>query len=132
MAGGKPKICYNFFGLQNYSIEGKDAIPAGQHQVRMEFEYDGGGVAKGGNVTLYVDGKPCGKGRVEQTEPQLFSADETCDIGDEYGSAVTADYGSRKFNGAVNWVEIDLGADAKDADHVISPEERLHIAMALQ
>ena len=129
---GKLKYCYNFFGLQSYVIEGKDAIPAGQHQLRMEFAYDGGGVAKGGNVTLYLDGKECGQGRVERTEPQLFSADETCDIGNEFGSAVTKDYSSRKFNGTVNWVEIDLGADAKDADHFISPEERLHVAMALQ
>jgi len=130
--GGKVKFGYNFFGLQTYTIEGKDVIPAGQHQVRMEFAYDGGGVAKGGNVTLYVDGKQSGQGRVEQTEPQLFSADETCDIGNDFGSAVTADYGSRKFNGTVSWVEIDLGADAKDANHLISPQERLHIAMALQ
>src|SRR5262249_8560883 len=129
---GRLRYCYNFFGLQNYTIEGKEAIPTGQHQVRMEFAYDGGGVAKGGKVTLYVDGKQCGEGRVEQTEPQLFSADETCDIGNDFGSAVTRDYGCRKFNGNVNWVEIDLGADAKDADHMISPQERLHIAMALQ
>jgi len=98
----------------------------------MEFEYDGGGVAKGGNVTLYLDGRQIGQGRVEQTEPALFSADETCDVGDEFGSPVTTDYGSRKFNGVVKWVEIDLGADAKNADHIISPEERLRLAMALQ
>ena len=34
----------------------------GKHQVRMEFAYDGGGLAKGGNVTLYYDGKPVGHG----------------------------------------------------------------------
>ena len=130
--GGKLKYCYNFYGVHDYTIEGKDVIPAGQRQVRMEFAYDGGGVAKGGNVTLYLDGKECGRGRIEQTEPQLFSADETCDIGNEFGSQVTKDYSSRKFNGTVNWVEIDLGADAKDADHFISPEERLRVAMALQ
>jgi arylsulfatase len=130
--GGKLKYCYNFFGLHYYTIEGKNVIPAGQHQVRMEFAYDGGSVAKGGNVTLYVDGKECGRGRVEQTEPQLFSADETCDVGNEFGSQVTTDYSCRKFNGTVNWVEIDLGADARAADHLISPEERLHVAMALQ
>jgi arylsulfatase len=130
--GGKLKHCYNFFGLEQYTIEGKGAIPAGQHQVRMEFAYDGGGVAKGGTVTLYLDGSQCGQGRVERTEPTLFSADETCDIGNEFGSAVTTDYSCRKFNGTVNWVEIDLGADAKNAEHMISPEERLHVAMALQ
>ena len=53
----------------------------------MEFEYDGGGLAKGGAVTLYVDGKTVGEGRVEQTVPMVFSADETCDVGKEGGLA---------------------------------------------
>ena len=37
-----------------------------------------------------------------------------------------------KFTGRVRWVQIDLGADAEDADHLISPEERYRIAMARQ
>ena len=100
----------------------------------MEFAYDGGGMAKGGNVSLFMDGDKVGEGRVEQTEPILFSADETCDIGSEAGSPVSEDYGSRdnKFSGDVNWVEIDLGEDAKDADHFISPEERLRVYMGIQ
>jgi arylsulfatase len=100
----------------------------------MEFAYDGGGLAKGGTVTLYVDGSKAGEGRVDQTEPLLFSADETCDIGVEAGSPVTDDYPTRgtKFSGEVNWVEIALGEDAEDLDHLISPEERLRVAMAIQ
>ena len=131
---GKPKYCYNFYGLERYYIEGDKEIPAGKHQVRMEFAYDGGGMAKGGNVSLFIDGDKVGEGRVEQTEPILFSADETCDIGSEAGSPVSEDYGSRdnKFSGDVNWVEIDLGEDAKDADHFISPEERLRVYMGIQ
>jgi len=129
---GKPKYCYNFYGLQQYSVEGKDKLPAGTHQVRMEFAYDGGGIAKGGGVTLYVDGKAVGSGRVEQTEPLVFSADETCDIGFETGSPVTTDYKTRKFTGDVNWVEIDVDKDAENSDHFIEPEERLVVAMALQ
>ena len=43
----------------------------------MEFTYDGGGLAKGGTVALYIDGKNAGEGRVDQTEPLVFSADET-------------------------------------------------------
>jgi len=128
---GKPKYCYNFYGLDRYYVEGKDQIPAGKHQVRMEFAYDGGGLAKGGTVTLFVDGKKAGAGRVEQTEPMAFSADETCDVGTEAGSPVTTDYKTRKFNGEVNWVEIDLGKDAEDADHLIKPEERLRVAVAV-
>ena len=64
-------------------------IPAGKHQVRMEFAYDGGGLAKGGNVSLYVDGQKDGEGRIYITIPMMFSCDETCDIGKEGGSAVS-------------------------------------------
>ncbi len=131
---GKLKYCYNFYGLKRYYIEGQQELPTGKHQVRMEFAYDGGGLAKGGTVTLYVDGQKGGEGRVEQTEPMIFSADETCDIGKECGSPVTNDYDSRgnAFTGQVNWVEIDLGADAADADHYLTHGERLDLAMALQ
>ena len=111
-------------------MNGTRKIPAGTHQVRMEFAYDGGGLAKGGKVTLYIDGKAAGKGRLERTEPFPFSGDESLDLGDEFGSPVTTDYGQRKFTGTVNWVEIDVGTD--DHDHLISPEERLNLAMAFQ
>lgn len=129
---GKLKYCYNFFGLEQYSIEGSEVLPAGKHQIRMEFAYDGGGIAKGGGVTLYLDGRPIGAGRVEQTEPFVFSADETCDIGFESASPVTTDYDATEFNGEVNWVEIDVAESAEDTDHFLSPEERYRIAMALQ
>ncbi len=132
--GGKPKYCYNFFGLDRYVVEGESRIPAGTHQVRMEFDYDGGGLGKGGTVTLYVDGQEVGEGRVDQTEPLLFSADETCDVGVEYGSPVTYDYPKResRFSGEVSWVELALGKDAQDLDHLISPEARLRLGMAIQ
>jgi arylsulfatase len=98
----------------------------------MEFAYDGGGLAKGGDVTLYYDGEAVGSGRVGATQPMIFSADETTDVGYESGTAVTADYTSRasRFTGRINWVQIDLGED--DHDHFIDPEERLRVAMAKQ
>ena len=130
---GRPKYCYNFFNLHRYTVEGAAPIPAGKHQVRMEFAYDGGGIGKGGTVTLFIDGARSGEGRVEQTEPFIFSADETLDIGDEFGSPVTPDYPPRKrFSGEVNWVQIDVDENARDADHYISAEERLRLVMALQ
>ena len=70
--GGKAKFAYNFLGLQTFVSEASQAIPAGKHQVRMEFVYDGGGFGKGGNVTLYYDGKKVGEGRVEGTVPMAF------------------------------------------------------------
>jgi arylsulfatase len=98
----------------------------------MEFAYDGGGLAKGGDVTLHYDGQPVGTGRVEQTQPLIFSADETTDIGYESGTTVTSDYTAEdsRFSGKINWVQIDLGTD--DHDHFIDPEERLRVAMAKQ
>jgi len=129
---GKTKFVYNVLGIQEFMIESAEAIPAGTHQVRAEFAYDGGGLAKGGNVTLYYDGKEVGAGRVEATHPMIFSADETTDIGYESGTTVTSDYTARdsRFTGKINWVQLDLGKD--DHDHFIDPEERLRIAMARQ
>ncbi len=131
---GKPTYCYNLLGLQRFKIEGESSIPVGDHQVRMEFAYDGGGLAKGGTVTLYVDGDEVGEGRVEGTIPMVFSADETMDVGRDTASPVSDDYSGRQsvFTGTVKWVQIDLGEDADDADHLISPEERLRVAMARQ
>jgi arylsulfatase A-like enzyme len=131
---GKPKYCYNFYGVNRYTVEGTGMLPLGKHQLRMEFVYDGGGLAKGGMVTLYVDGKKVGEGRVDQTEPIVFSGDETCDVGNDFGSLVTDDYPENipKFTGEVNWVEIDLGKDSVNLDHLISPEQRLHLAMGTQ
>ncbi len=128
--GGRLKYCYNFFGLEQTFVEGKQSLPEGTHQVRMEFAYDGGGLARGGTVTLYLDGQPDGSGRLERTEPFPFSGDETLDLGDEFGSPVTTDYGERTFSGEVRWAEIDVGLD--DHDHLISPDERFRVAMARQ
>jgi arylsulfatase A-like enzyme len=129
---GKLKHCYNFLGITLSFAEGTQPIPAGKHQVRVEFTYDGGGLAKGGNISLFVDGKKDGEGRIAMTIPMVFSADETCDVGKEGGSPVSPDYGpsDNEFSGKINWIQIDLGND--DHDHLISPEERFTIAMARQ
>ena len=129
---GKAKFAYNFLGLKLFTTEATKAMSSGQHQVRMEFKYDGGGLAKGGNVTLYYDGQNVGTGRVDSTQPMAFSADEGLDIGHETGTNVTPDYTTQEsdFTGRINWVQIDLGADSHD--HLITPEQRLHIAMTRQ
>jgi arylsulfatase len=128
----RPKYCYNHFGLQEYIVEGSAPVPAGKHQVRMEFRYDGGGLGKGGTVRLFIDGQPCGEGRVDATVPMVFSADETMDIGVDSASPVSSDYTGpeSRFTGKVAWVQLDLAGD--DHDHLISDEERLKIAMARQ
>ncbi len=130
----RPAHCYNLFGLQLFKIHGDDAIPPGEHQIRVEFAYDGGGLGKGGTASLYLDGSKVGEGRIDATVPMLFSGDETLDIGSDSGTPVTDDLGPAElaFNGRVRWIEIGLGDDASDADHLITPEERLRVAMARQ
>lgn len=129
---GKLKYCFNFFGIEQYIVAADTAISPGAHQVRMEFKYDGGGLAKGGDVTLFYDGKPVGKGRVEKTQPMGYSSDEACDVGADTGSPASPEYGvtGNRFNGEIAWVQLDQNGD--DHDHLISPEERLKVAMARQ
>jgi hypothetical protein len=129
---GKAKFVYNVLGIQSFVTEATETIPAGKHQVRMEFAYDGGGLGRGGNVTLYYDGQPVGTGRVDRTQAFIFSADETTDIGYESGTPVAAEYTSKtsRFTGKIGWIQLDLGTDAHD--HLIDPEERLKIIMARQ
>jgi arylsulfatase len=130
--GGKAKFAYNLLGVRIFTIEASQPIPAGTHQVRMEFAYDGGGLGRGGNVALYYDGRKVGEGRLEQTVPMQFSADETTDVGRESGTPVSPDYDRKTsvFTGTIHWVQIDQGKD--DHDHLISPDERLRLVMTRQ
>ena len=104
---GKLKYCYNWGGFKNFMVEGS-AIPPGEHQVRMEFAYAGGGLGKGGKVSLYLDGKPVGEGAVAATLAMVFSADDGCDVGEDSGAAVSPDYGpvGNAFNGTVKGVQL--------------------------
>jgi arylsulfatase len=131
---GKLKYCYNLGGVKYFYVESKNALPAGEHQVRMEFAYAGGGLGKGGDVTLYVDGKKVGEGKVSMTLAMVFSADDGCDVGEDTGSPVSEEYGSRDnaFNGIVRGAQIAVAGAAESVDHLIDPQEAIRIAMARQ
>ncbi len=131
---GKLKYCYNYVGVQLSYAESSSPLPSGQHQVRMEFAYDGGGLGKGGTATLYLDGKKVGEGKVPATEILLFSADEGCDVGRDTGAPVSSDYGSRgnEFNGVVKGVQLAIAEDAVSLDHLVNPEDAVRLAMARQ
>jgi arylsulfatase len=131
---GKLKYCYNVAGVNHYYVESAQAVPAGQHQVRMEFAYDGGGLGKGGQVTLYIDGQKAGEGTIPMTQAMVFSADDGCDVGEDAGAPVSPDYGPRgnAFNGSVRGVQLAIADAAEDLDHLISPEDAIRIAMARQ
>ena len=129
---GKPKYCHNLAGLMRFYVEGTRKVPIGKHQVRMEFAYDGGGLAKGGTSTLFIDGKKVGEGRINATVPMIYSGDETCDLGVDTGTPVSEDYTSESshFTGRVKWVELQIGDDSHD--HLITAEDLMRVATAIQ
>jgi hypothetical protein len=131
---GKLKYCYNLGGVQQFYVEANSPLPAGQHQVRMEFTYAGGGLGKGGKVALYTDGKKVGEGEIPITQAMVFSADDGCDVGVDTGSPVSPEYGSsgNAFNGRVKGVELAIADAAESVDHLVSPEDAIRIAMARQ
>jgi arylsulfatase len=131
---GKLKYHYNCLGVKRSGITATTKLPPGNHQVRMDFGYDGGGLGKGASITLHVDGKEVGKGRVERTHLFIFGLDETTEVGCDLGEPVSEDYGARgnEWAGEVKWVRIDIDAAAKNVDHMIGAEERFNLAMTRQ
>jgi len=112
MKDGKPAYTYNYFGLERYTVEAPSAINSGEAEVKMAFNYDGGGVGKGGTATLFVDGEQVAEGRIEKTVPNVFSADETADVGRDDATQVAdlvfEDSAESEFTGTVNRVTISI------------------------
>ena len=131
---GKLKYCYNWGGFKTFMVESAQALPAGQHQVRMEFAYAGGGMGKGGKATLYTDGKKVGEGNVDATLATIFSADDGTDVGEDSGAAISPDYGTvgNHFNGEVKGVQLSIVDDPNNVDHVVNAEDAINAAMGRQ
>jgi arylsulfatase A-like enzyme len=131
---GKLKYCYNVAGVKHFFIESKDALPAGQHQVRMEFAYAGGGLGKGGKVTLFVDGKSAGEGDIPMTQAIIFSADDGFDVGEDSGAPVSPDYGpvGNGFKGEVKGVLLSIADDPKKSGQVVAAEDAIKMLMGRQ
>lgn len=129
LKGGKPKVWYNWFGTI-YTVEAPEALGPGKHSVRFHFDYDGGGIGKGGTMTIAVDGKNVAKGRIDKTVPIAHSL-ETVDVGLDWGQPAAGDYTSAVFTGgSLNSVLVELGKPEPKKD-----EHRQHeyeVAMARQ
>ena len=132
MHQGAPRFVYNLLGVRQFVIDADRPVPAGEHQVRAEFAYDGGGLAKGGSVTLYTDGHKVGEGRVDATEPVLFTASETAEVGRELGTPVLPGVqpDSTELNAGINWVELTAGDD--DHSHLIEPDDIIRMLLTKQ
>jgi arylsulfatase len=108
---GVPAYDYNFLGLQRTSIASSRKLAAGKVELRFQFDYDGGGPGKGGKGTLFVNGEKVAEGRIDHTQPGIFSADETADVGIDLGTPVVEAIGSEaksKFTGHITKVTVEV------------------------
>jgi hypothetical protein len=92
-------------------VEGRERLPAGRVTVRFEFAYDGGGLHKGANGTLYVNGRKVGEGRIAHTMGAIYSlAGEGADVGMDQFSPATDEYDpwNNAFTGKIEKITINL------------------------
>ncbi|GAB5557415.1 MAG: arylsulfatase [Schleiferiaceae bacterium] len=112
MDNGKPAYTYNYFGLQRYTIASDQAITDPNATISLEFTYDGGGTGKGGTAVLMVNGEEVARGRVDKTQPGVFSADETADVGvddaTQVADLVFDSVNDSEFSGYVNKITIKI------------------------
>jgi arylsulfatase len=108
---GKPGYEYNFLGLHRFTVASPKALAPGKNVVKLDFAYDGGGLAKGGTATLFVNGEQVAQGRIEHTQPMIFSADETLDVGIDLGTPVVEAIGAEaksRFTGHIPKVTVEI------------------------
>jgi len=108
---GKPAYTYNFLGLNSYTVSSQEMLPKGKTKLVFDFTYDGGGLGKGGFGILSVDGRKLAEGRIEKTQPMIFSADETADVGIDDATPVVVGIGegaATRFTGKIEKVTIDV------------------------
>jgi arylsulfatase A-like enzyme len=98
--GGKPTFVYNYLGLEKYTVASSQALSPGKHTIVYEFKSEGG-PGKGGIGTITIDGNKVGEGRIEKTQPGIFSVDDLADVGTDDGTPVTEYAGSKKFQGTL-------------------------------
>jgi arylsulfatase len=110
MKDGKLVMAHNYLDVEHYLVRSEDVIAAGDHELRVEFSYEGGKeVGKSGTVRLSVDGHEVGSGKIERTTPFKYSLSENQDIGTDTGTPVTYDYQTPfNFDGVLEEVVVEL------------------------
>ena len=113
-------------GVFVYRQQASEPLPAGEVNVRMEFAADAAKPATGGEVTLFINDRPVGKGRMDHTVPIRFSGYAGMDIGRDNGGVVDRGYEDKKpfpFTGMIKKVVFDIKPHLTDED-----EQELHAA----
>jgi arylsulfatase len=108
---GVPAYDYNFLGLERFTVAASEPLAPGKSSIRFAFDYDGGGPGKGGTGTLFVNDRKVGEGRIDRTQPAIFSADETADVGIDLATPVVEAIGAERastFTGRIPIVTVEV------------------------
>ena len=110
MKDGKVSYVHNWVGKERYTITAPAPVAPGKATIRYEFAYEGDQPGSGGTGTIFVNGQKVAEGRIGNTTPFLFSADETADVGIDEATPVTEDYaeGDNAFTGKIEKVTVEL------------------------
>ena len=133
---GKLTHTYSMMGVFVFRQQADVPLPEGEVTVRMEFAADAPKPATGGEVTLFIDGRPVGKGRMDHTVPIRFSGYAGMDIGRDNGGVVDLGYADRKpfpFTGTIKKVTFDVNPhpSAEDEHELHTAAHHGHAAHAL-
>ena len=133
---GKLTHTYSMMGVFVFRQEAEEALPEGEVTVRMEFAADEAKPATGGEVTLFIDDRAVGKGRMDHTVPIRFSGYAGMDIGRDNGGVVDLAYEDRKpfaFTGTIKKVvfEIKPQPSKEEAHELHTAHHHGHTAHAL-
>lgn len=104
---GKPAYSYNWVGLETFTVEATKALPPGKHTLTFDFTYDGGR-GGGGNAVIAANGQTIAQGRIEKTNSNTFSIDESADVGTDENTPVVKVYKGREtFPGRIQKVTVE-------------------------
>jgi arylsulfatase len=110
---GVPTFVYNYLSIDRPTFAGKEPLPKGRVKLVVDFAYDGGGMGRGGTITMTANGKPVAGGRMERTIPIQISLGEGLDIGMDVGSPIDFTYKLPfAFTGKIQRVTIELKPEA--------------------
>ena len=123
-------------GVFVFRQQAKEPLPEGEVTVRMQFAADAAKPATGGEVTLFIDERPVGKGRMDHTVPIRFSGYAGMDIGRDNGGVVDLGYENRKpfaFTGTIKKVtfEVNPHPSGEQEHELHTAEHHGHTAHAL-
>jgi arylsulfatase len=128
---GKPLFAYAFSNQpeHKFRVASDQPLTAGNHVIRVKFEYDGGGIGKSATATLLVDERQVAQGRIPQTIGVRFSLDETFDVGQDAGTPVLEEYEDKmpfRFTGTLTKFVAVLEPSKLSAEE----QRRLHEELA--